>query len=141
MSVVTIGSSDGVELCKFIGTYLLTQSCTLISKNDFGFLRNDGLMKQEYINGQQIGNLRKKIVKIFKENSFKIDIEIHSKIVDFLGMTLSLINGSYKPYEKPNDTLLYVNKNSNYPPQIIKKLPKTIYNRLSRNSSNAEVFH
>ena len=77
MSVVTIGSSDGVELCKFIGTYLLTQSCTLISKNDLGFLRNDGLMKQEYINGQQIGNLRKKIVKIFKENSFKIDIEIH----------------------------------------------------------------
>ena len=53
-------------------------------------------------------------------------------------MTFNLINGSYKPYKKPNDTLLYINKTSNHPTQIIKKLPKTINNR---NSSNAEIFH
>ena len=56
-------------------------------------------------------------------------------------MTFNLINGSYKPYKKPNDTLLDINKNSSHPPQIIKKLPKAINDRLSRNSSNAEIFH
>ena len=56
-------------------------------------------------------------------------------------MTFNLKNGSHKPYKKPNNTLLYINKNSNQPPHIIKKLPKTISARLCRNSSNAEIFH
>ena len=81
-------------------------------------------MIQEYINGQQIDQLRKKFVKIFKEIGFKIDIETNLKIVNFLDMTFNLINDSYKPYKKPNETLLYINKNSNHPPQIIKKVPK-----------------
>ena len=83
-------------------------------------------MIQEYINGQQIDQLRKIIIKIVKEIGFKIDIETNLKIVNFLDMTFNLINVSYKPYKKPVDTLLYINKNSNHPPQIIKKLPKTI---------------
>ena len=66
-------------------------------------------MIQEYINGQQIDQLRKKIIKIFKEIGFKIDIETNLEIVNFLDMTFNLINGSYKPYKKPNDTLLYIN--------------------------------
>ena len=85
---------------------------------------DDGLMIQEYINGQQIDQLRKKIIKIFKETGFKTDIETNLKIVNFLDMTFNLINDSYKPYKKPNETLLYINKNSNHPPQIIKKVPK-----------------
>ena len=118
---VTMGSYDGGELCEFIDIYLLSQPCTIISKNDCGLCRNDGSMIQEYINGQQIDQLRKKIIKIFKEIGFKIDIETNLEIVNFLDMTFNLINGSYKPYKKPNDTLLYINKNSNHPPQIIKK--------------------
>ena len=98
-------------------------------------------MIQEYINGQQIDQLRKKIIKIVKEIGFKIDIETNLKIVNFLDMTFNLINVSYKPYKKPVDTLLYINKNSNHPPQIIKKLPKTINYRLCRNYSNAEIFY
>ena len=66
-----------------------------------------------------------KIIKIFKETGFKIDIETDLKIVNFLDMTFNLINGSYKPYKKPNDSLLYINENSNHPPQSKKKLPKT----------------
>ena len=56
-------------------------------------------------------------------------------------MTFNLINGSYKPYKKPNGTLLYINKNSNHPPHIIKKLQKTINDRLCKNSSNVEIFY
>ena len=138
---ITMGSYGGGELCEFIGMYLLSQLCTIISKNDCGIYRDDGLMIQEYINGQQIDQLRKKFVKIFKEIGFKIDIETNLKIVNFLDMTFNLINVSYKPYKKPVDTLLYINKNSNHPPQIIKKLPKTINYGLCRNYSNAEIFH
>ena len=47
----------------------------------------------------------------------------------------------YKPYKKPNDRLLYIKKSSNHPPQIINQPPKIISDRLSRNSSNKEVFN
>ena len=119
-----MGSYGGGELCEFIGIYLLSQLCTIISKNDCGIHRDDGLMIQEYINDQQIDQLCKKFIKIFKEIGFKIDIETNFKIVNFLDMTFNLINGLYKPYKKPKDTLLYINKNSNHPPRIIKKCQK-----------------
>ena len=138
---VTMGSYHGDKLCEFIDMYLLSQLWAIISKNDCGLYTDDPLMIQEYINGPQIDQLRKKIIKIFKEIGFKIDIEINFKIVDFLDVAFNLINGSYKPYKKPTNTFLYNNKNSNHSPQIIKKLPKTINDRLCRNSSNAEIFH
>ena len=112
---VTMGSYDGVKLCQYISIYLLSQLCTIISKNDCWFYRDGGLMIQEYINGQQIDQLRKKIIKIFTEIGFKIDLETNLKILGFLDLAFNLINGSYKPYKKPNNTLLYVNKNSNHP--------------------------
>ena len=52
----------------------------------------------------------------------------------------NLLDGTYKPYKKPNDQLLYVNTSSNHPPQIIKQLPISISNRLSNNSSNRPAF-
>ena len=104
---VTMGSYDRAEICEFIGTYLLSQLCTIINKNDSGLYRDDGLMIQKYINGQQIDQLRKKIIKIFKEIGFQIDTEINLKIVDFLDITFNLISGSYKLYKKANNALLY----------------------------------
>ena len=62
-------------------------------------------------------------------------------MVDFLNITFNLNNGICKPYKKPNNRLLYINKSSNHPPQIINQLPKIISDRLSRNSSNKEVFN
>ena len=98
---VTMGSYDGAELCEFIGIHLLSQLRITINKNDCGISKNDGLMIQEYINGQQTDQLRKKIIKIFKEIGLKIDIETNLKIFDFLDVTFNLINGSYyADYEK-----------------------------------------
>ena len=56
-------------------------------------------------------------------------------------MTFNLNNGTYGPYKKSNDLLLYINKSSNHLPKIINQLPKTINERLRRNSSNEEVFN
>ena len=82
-----------------------------------------------------------KIIKIFKDIGFSIDIQTNLKEVDFLDVTLNLQNGTYRPYKKANDKLLYNHSSSNHPPQIIKQLPNSISERLSKNSSNQEVFN
>ena len=43
--------------------------------------------------------------------------------------------------KKTNDSLLYIKKSSNHPPQIIKQLPKIISDRFSKHSINEEVFN
>ena len=68
--------------------------------------------------------MRKNIIKTFKDIAFAIDVETNLKIVDFLDTTFNLNNGTYRPYKKPNDLLLYINKSSNHPPQIINQLPQ-----------------
>ena len=138
---VTMGSNDGAELCENVGIYILSCLSEILNKKDYGLCRDDGLLILHNLNGQQIDCTRKNIIKIFKNIGFNIDIETNLKIVDFLDITFNLENNTYKPFKKPNDTLLYINVNSNHPPQIIKQLPKTINNRLSKNSSNKEVFN
>ena len=71
---------------------------------------------------------------------FNIEIKTNLHIVDFLDVTFNLLDGTYKPYKKPNDQLLYVNTSSNHPPGIIKQLPISVNNRLSNNSSNQQDF-
>ena len=62
------------------------------------------------------------------------------KVTDFLDVTLNLNDGSYSPFRKPNNNLLYINKNSNHPPNIIKQIPVMINNRISSISSNKHQF-
>ena len=50
-------------------------------------------------------------------------------------------NDTYPPHKKANDKLLYIHSSSNHTPQIIKQLPNSISERLSKNSSNQEVFN
>ena len=138
---VTMRSYDEAEICELVGIYILTRLATIIKKSDCGLYRDDGLVILRNEIGQQIDCTRKNIIKIFKDVGFGIDIETNSKVVDFLDITFNLNNGIYKPYKKPNDRLLYINKSSNHPPQIINQLPKIISDRLSRNSSNKEVFN
>ena len=84
--------------------------------------------------------VRKNVIKIFKEVSFKIEIQTHLKIVNFLDVTFNLANGTYRPYKKANESLLYINTSSNHPPQVIKQLPTSISERLSNNSSKEDIF-
>ena len=51
---------------------------------------------------------RKTIIKISKDIGFSIDIQTNLKTVDFLEVTLDLQNGTYCPYKKPNNKLLYI---------------------------------
>ena len=82
----------------------------------------------------------KKLNKIFNDLGFKITSQSNLKIVDFLDVTLNLNTGKHEPYRKPNDKPLYINKKSNHPPNIIKKIPNTIEKRISTLSSNKDIF-
>ena len=59
--------------------------------------------------------IKKKICAIFKKNGLSITIEANKKCVDFLDITMDLRDGIYRPYMKPNDVPVYVNKMSNHP--------------------------
>ena len=53
---------------------------------------------------------------------------------------MNLDDGSYRPYHKPNDELIYIHCESNHPPAIIKQLPISIEKRLNTLSSSKEIF-
>ena len=80
------------------------------------------------------------MIKIFKCIGFDIEIDINLKTVDFLDVTLDLSSNTFRPYKKPNDQLLYVHTSSNHPANILKQLPISINERLTKNSSNSEIF-
>ena len=84
---------------------------------------------------------RKTIIKILKDNGFSIDTQTNLKEVDFLDITLNLQNGTYFSYKKLNNKLLYIHSLSNHSLQITKQLPTSIAERLSKNSSNQEIFN
>ena len=115
----TMDSYDGAQICELVGVYILTRLATIIKKSDCGLYRDNGFVIMRNVNGQQIDRERKNIIKILKYARFNIDIETNSKVIDFLDITFNLNNGIYKSYKKPNDTLLYINKSSYHPPQII----------------------
>ena len=100
----------------------------------------DGLVLLRNTSKQKTDRIRKGIIEIFKNAGFKTEKKTNLHTVDFLDVTFNLLDGTYKPYKKPNDQLLYINISSNHPPQIIKQLPISISNRLSNNSSNKQVF-
>ena len=133
-----MGSFDGVEIFKFVGIHILSLLSNKLDKQSTGLYRDDGKVLLRNTSKQNTDRIRKDIIETLV--GFKIEIKTNLHIADFLDVTFNLLDGTYKPYKKPNDQLLYVNTSSNHPPQIIKQLPISISNRLSNNSSNKQVF-
>ena len=138
---VTMGSYDGAEVSELVGIYLLSLLANIINKNNSGLYCDDGLIFLRNLNGQKMDCVRKNIIKIFKQVDLKIEIQTHLKIVNFLDVTFNLADGRYRPYKKANESLLYINKSSDHPLQVIKQLPTSISDRLSNNSSSEEIFN
>ena len=47
------------------------------------------------------------------------------KIVNYLDITFNLNDGTYLPYQKPDNIIQYIHVESNHPPNIIKQILKT----------------
>ena len=134
---VTMGSFDGAEVCELIGIFLL-QKLSHININ-IGLYRDDGLGASR-LTARQTEIAKKKLCSVFKEHGLKITIEANVKIVNFLDVTFNLQTDTYQPYMKPNSKPVYVHKQSNHPPQILKNIPESVNRRLSSISSNKDVF-
>ena len=84
-------SFDGAEVCKFVGIYILRFLVKVSNKNDCGLHRDDGLFILRNVNDQQVGGMRRNVIKIFKAIGFAINIE---QIVFFFDITFNFKNGS-----------------------------------------------
>ena len=89
---------------------------------------------------RQIEKLKQEMCKIFDAYNLKITTDVNHKIVDFLDVSLDLNTGLFKPFMKPNNTILYVNKNINHPQAVNENLPSAVNRRLSTLSADENIF-
>ena len=136
-----MGCYGGADVCELVGTYILNKLKNITNKENIGLYRDDGLGIFQNIPKTEIERKKKQIVKVFKDCGLSITIKCNLKSEDFLDVTFDLLNEIYKPYRKPNNKPLYINKHSNHPPNILKQLPKSIEKRISEPSSNIDVFN
>jgi len=108
-------------------------------KNQIALYRDDGLAVCKATT-KEIEKTKQEVSNVFKSNGLKITIDANKKIVNFLDVTFDLANESYKPYTKPNNKILYVHRQSNHPPAVLKNIPLNINKMLTNISSSKEVF-
>ena len=92
------------------------------------------------LNGQQTDRIRKRIIETFKSLDFQMEIMANLPEVDFRHAMFDLRTNTYRPYRKPNNTRSYIHMSSNHPPEILNKLPTSISELFSRNSSNKQII-
>ena len=85
--------------------------------------------------------MKKRIIQIFKQEGLKVTPESNTRVVHFLDFVLNLDDGLHKPYNKQNANVVYVDKSSNHPPQVLSNIAKGVEQRLSRLSSNETCFN
>ena len=83
---------------------------------------------------------KQEVFQVLKSNGLKITIEANKKVVNFLDVILSLTNGCYNPFMKPNNKLSYVHQQNNHRPALLKNISLNINKRLTSISSSKDVF-
>ena len=137
---VSMGAFDGAEVCELIGLYIISTIKESIKFESIGLYRDDGLAVLKSATGSESERMRKRLIKTFQDNDLSITSQTNITSTNFLDITLNLTTESYKPYRKPNDQPLYIDKYSNHPRHIIKTLPNTISKRISELSSTKKDF-
>lgn len=107
---VPMGCYDGAEICELVGSYLLNQLSKLVDKKCFGLYRDDGLGVLRNLSGPQTERKKKAIVKLFKDCGLGLTIQANLRIVNFLDVEFNLETGTYRPYRKPDNNPIYLNK-------------------------------
>ena len=89
---VSMGAHDGAKVCELIGIFLLNlnmirKKLVHIGTMDCQFLRT--VVVRKWI------KIKKHLQKVFKNNSLDIIIECNTKVVNYLGVTFNLNDGTY----------------------------------------------
>ena len=134
-----MGAYHGAQVCELVGLFMMSR---LKHIKDLGLvIYRDDVLGVTRATSRQQERMRQQIIQIFREHGLSITIFINLKTVNFLDVTLDLAKNEFKPYRKPGDKPLYVNSQSNHPPQVLKNIPLGIERRLVQMSCNEEVFN
>ena len=132
------GSYDGAETTDLVGLFLLDKLKGL-EEMDAGLYRDDMLGVTE-LEGKEAEKLKQKISDIFKTYGLKVKVEVNKKVVDYLNVSLNLLDGSHRDFMKPGQVLNYVHVESNHPPIVTKCIGQGVNHRLNANSSSEAMF-
>ena len=139
---VTMGSFDGAEVCELVGLLMLNKLSQKFKNNDnIGHYRDDGLPAFRNMGPRTADRIRQQFSEIFHPEGLKITVTANMKIVNFLDITLNLLNGKFYPNRKPDNPPVYIHAQSNHPPTVIKHLPKAISTRISSLSYDEQEFN
>ena len=137
---VPIWCYDGGEVCELVGSYLLKKLSNIVDKKSIDLYRDDELAILQNLSGPQIERKRKDVIKMFKTAGLNITIQAGLRIVNFLDVQFNLNNSTYRPYRKPDNTPVYINKKSNHPSVVLKQLSRSIAKRISDISYDESIF-
>ena len=121
-----------------MGLYILAEIRKL-DKLDPGIYRDDFLAVTS-ATPRQGEKLKQKIIQIFAKHGLGTTALANMRVVDFLDITFDLEEGTFKPFCKPGNIPIYVHKQSNHPPAVIKRIPENVNHRLSSISSDEKMF-
>ena len=111
----------------------------VISKENIGLYRYDGLGIFKNMSGPEVERNKKDLMRMFESTGLSITVKTNLKIPNFLNIHFEIKDNIYQPYKKLNDEPLYINKNSNHPLTVVKQILKAISKQVSDISSNREI--
>ena len=137
---IAMGSYDSAEVTDLVGLYMLQQ----IENKNLGIgpggYRDDFAAYSD-LTPKENNDVQRTLCELFDEHGLKISITANNaRHLDFLDVTLDMMTGNYKPYHKPNASLLYVHAQSNHPKSIKDNIPLSVNRRLNILSSSEEMF-
>ena len=103
-------SNTRAKVCELVGLFMLNLIAPLVSKNNVGLYRDDGLAILENASGLESECIKKKIIKVFQQYGLNISADTNLVQIDFLHVMFNLKLGKYWPYRKPNDHPLYIHQ-------------------------------
>ena len=139
---VPMGYHDGGEICELVGTFILNKIGPIMQEqNDVGLYRDDGLGIFRNLSRHNIERKKNEIIKIFK--SFRLSITLTTNVTsgNHLDVNFDSTKYIYKPYRKPNDEPVYINRHSNHPSNIARQITLSVSSRTSNISSNQSIFN
>ena len=134
--------SRGAETCELVGTLILYKISPIMQEhNNVGFYRDHDLGILRNLSRPNIEKKKKEIIKLFK--SFGLSVNVRTNVIsaNYLDVNFDLTKDIYKPYGKPNDEPVYINRHSNHPPNAVRQIPLCISSRVSNISSNQSIFN
>ena len=70
-----MGTYDGAESCKLVGTFLLEKNSALCKEDDIGLFMDDGLAVLRNKSGTKLEKIKRKFQRLFKEYDLEIIAE------------------------------------------------------------------